>query len=168
MKHLPRLLALFIVVVPIDGLRAQDAKEPTNFARDIQPILSENCYFCHGPDENHREADLRLDQEKGALAAITPGNSQESELVRRILSKDESDQMPPPDSNRALTNEQIELIQRWIDQGATWGQHWSFEPIQEVAIPEPDLANWPQWQTNPIDRFVLKKLQERERSPSVP
>ena len=90
------------------------ADEPVDFARDIQPILAENCYFCHGPDAKQRASDLRLDIEEEAKQSITAGDAKASELYTRIQSDDPDEQMPPPDSHRSLTPDQISLIQQWI------------------------------------------------------
>ena len=104
------------------------------FNRDIRPILSDNCFVCHGPDENQRQTDLRLDIRDGAIAdlggyaAIVPGNSDESELIRRILSDDADEIMPPAAHRKKLTSAQKELLQRWVDQGAEWQPHWAWIP----------------------------------------
>ena len=101
------------------------AAEPPNFSRDILPILSDNCFSCHGPDAKSREADLRLDQQESALRAekpvILPGKSGDSELMKRILSTDPEAVMPPLKSGRKLTGPQRELLKAWIDSGAKWG-----------------------------------------------
>ena len=94
------------------------AEEPVDFARDIQPILAENCYFCHGPDAKQRASDLRLDIEEEAKQSIIAFDANSSELYSRIQSDDPDEQMPPPDSHRSLTPDQILLIQKWIDEGA--------------------------------------------------
>ena len=111
--------------------------EPCRSCR-ILPILSDRCFKCHGPDETHREADLRLDiedsvfQQRDGYAVVVPGDLQASELIARISSRDVDLQMPPPDSGRKpLSKQEQELLQRWIKQGAPWGQHWAFEkPIR--------------------------------------
>src|SRR2546430_13111971 len=103
-----------------------------DFARDIQPILSENCYHCHGPDAKARKAELRLDQKEGAMrtqdgvTVVKPGDSKASELVSRIFTDDAEELMPPKKSNRVLTAAQKELLRRWVDEGAKWGEHWAF------------------------------------------
>ena len=104
--------------------------EPIRFSRDILPILSDRCFNCHGPDETHRQADLRLDVEDSVLqqrddhAVVVPGDLQASELIARITSRDADLQMPPPDSGREpLSKQEQDLLQRWIKQGAQWGQH---------------------------------------------
>jgi hypothetical protein len=136
-----------------------------DFSRDIQPILSDKCYFCHGPDAKERKGDLRLDVEKDAKAmkdgvtAILPGKSHESSLIERIFSTDPDEVMPTPKSNRTLTEAQKQLLKQWIDQGAKWGKHWAFERIERPKVP----ANGAK---NPIDAFVRAKLAEKGMKPS--
>lgn len=157
----PRLLTTLVAVLFLGPeLRAEG---PVDFARQIQPLLSENCYFCHGPDAAKREGDLRLDAQSGAFQVIEPGSSQTSELFKRITSTDESDRMPPADSNRKLAPNDIALIQRWIDEGAHWGQHWSFTPIARPAVPLADASL-----SNPIDQFVRALLASEKLEPSPP
>ena len=112
-----------------------------DFRRQIQPILSEHCAQCHGVDESTREGGLRLDLRESALAggesaqgAIVPGKASESHLVRRILSKDPDEVMPPPSLNKPLSPEQVELLQRWIDQGAQYDKHWAFIPPVRTEV----------------------------------
>lgn len=132
------------------------AEAPVDFAREIRSILSENCFHCHGPDAGNRQADLRLDTPDGAATMITAGDRDASELFRRLVSSDPAELMPPPDSNRRLTPAQVELLGRWIDQGASWQEHWSFTPLVRPALPEQKLsADARQDQAdNAIDRFV--------------
>ncbi|HEX4143624.1 MAG TPA: PSD1 and planctomycete cytochrome C domain-containing protein [Pirellulales bacterium] len=106
-----------------------------DFSRDVRPVLSDKCFACHGPDEKHREAELRLDVHDAALKVVVPGKSGESELVRRITSTDPDEVMPPPKSHRTLTPAEIALITRWIDQGAPWGEHWAFRKLEKPALP---------------------------------
>jgi hypothetical protein len=142
---------------------------PVNFNRDIRPILSENCYACHGPDQRKRKAKLRLDSQEGLYAkredhTITvPGRRTESELFRRITTPDEDDHMPPADSGKTLTRTQIDLIGRWIDEGAAWQGHWSF--IKPERPPLPSVTNR-QWPRNEIDYFILSKLETAGLKPS--
>src|SRR4029453_4649717 len=97
---------------------------------DVLPILSDNCFACHGPDEKARKAKWRLDV-KTDTAAIVPGKSADSELIRRVLSADAAEVMPPPKTNKKLTAAQIATLKKWVDDGATWGTHWSFvKPIR--------------------------------------
>jgi len=152
--------------------RAVDRPAPAriNFSREILPVLSDNCFSCHGPDEKNRKARLRLDTHEGALrvkdgvAVIAPGRSTASELVRRITSPDEDDVMPPPKSNRKLTPAQIELLKRWIDQGAEWGRHWAYEVAQRPAVP--NIKNSKFKIQNPIDNFILARLGQEGLSPA--
>lgn len=137
-------------ILSVSAPHAAKGKE-IDFARDVQPILSENCYACHGPDEAERSADLRLDTREGALSALTPGNPEASEMIHRILSSDPDDLMPPPDKKESLSAEEIEVLQAWITQGAEWGIHWGFIPPEKSAIPE---------SIHPIDYFVERKLEE--------
>jgi hypothetical protein len=161
MKFLPACLLMPMLVLGCVSTRADEI----DFARDIRPILSENCSFCHGPDEGTREADLRLDTEAGAATVIEPGDSEASELVRRIVTTDADELMPPPDSNRVLSPQEIDLLRRWVDAGAPWEQHWAFRPIAEPAIPDvPPIDHAPV--RNPIDAFVQRKLADEGLSPS--
>src|SRR6266705_6614998 len=139
------------------------------YDRDIRPVLSDNCYQCHGPDEKARKAKLRLDMKESAfrvqegVAVIKPGKSAESELVRRITTSDTDDLMPPPKSNHKLTLKQIDLIKQWIDSGAKWSQHWALNPIQSSKVTSVKNTRWP---ANEIDRFILARLEEEGLSPS--
>ncbi len=132
-----------------------------DYGRDVLPIFSDKCYHCHGPDEKARKAKLRLDVKESALRAkkpvIIPGNIRDSELVRRITTTNVDDQMPPPESNRALNSQQIQTLKQWVEQGAKWGTHWAFVPPQRSAIPKGE---------NPIDAFVLARLEKEGLSPA--
>src|SRR5947207_3548148 len=144
-------------------------KGSVGFSRDILPILSDNCFQCHGPDEKARKGKLRLDTKEGAFRnkdgkpVIVQGKSAESELFRRITTRDPDDLMPPPESNHKLTTRQIVLIQKWIDEGAPWGRHWAFNPIQ---APKPPRVKNTLWPVNDIDRFVLARLEQEALAPS--
>jgi hypothetical protein len=134
-----------------------------DFSRDIQPILSENCYHCHGPDPKAREAKLRLDTHAGALgktedgnAVVAPGKPEESELITRIFSRDRDEVMPTPKSNRKLTDAQKELLKRWVQEGAPWGEHWAFVAPKKSPVPKPDPVLGTT--RNGIDAFVLERL----------
>ncbi len=138
-----------------------EAKTPAvSFNRDIRPILTENCFYCHGPDANHREADLRLDKREVAVdsGAIMPGDADGSELVRRIESEDADERMPPADSHKQLTEEQKALLRRWIAEGAVYQQHWSYESPVRPKTPEG---------SNSIDALVTEQLKSRELQPSA-
>jgi hypothetical protein len=126
------------------------------FSRDVLPILSENCFLCHGPDAKGRKADLRLDTRDGALAVITPGKSADSELLRRVTATD-NERMPPPKSKRApLSAAQQQTLRRWVDQGARWGRHWAYEPPERPPIA--DISDPKSQIRNPIDALVLARL----------
>ena len=140
-----------------------------DFNRDLRPVLSDNCYHCHGPDVKARKADLRLDTKDGAFrikngkAVILPGKASQSELYRRLVTTDPDDLMPPPKSHRKLTPAQIDLVRRWIDEGANWSQHWAFIPPARPALPKIKNTAWPR---NAIDHFVLAELEKNNLSPS--
>ena len=144
-----------------------------DFSRDIQPILAENCYHCHGPDAPHRKAGLRLDQRdaafaggKSELAAIVPGKPDASELILRILSHDPEEVMPSPDSNRKLTEAQKDLLRRWVAEGAQWAEHWAFLPPVRPAVPPIAPRPSPLAPSNPIDAFVRARLAQEKISPA--
>jgi len=139
----------------------------------IRPILSDKCFACHGPDKNAREAELRLDTREGAysalagvpdLYAIVPGHPEQSEVYRRITSRDEAVRMPPVSSNLTLTGYEIQLIERWIKQGAEYKPHWAFIAPEKPALPEVVDAEWP---INAIDRFVLAKMEQVGLKPNL-
>jgi len=149
---------------------AAETRGSVDFSREILPILSDNCYQCHGPDEKARKAKLRLDTKEGALRArdgkaiIIPARSSESELIRRITSTDPEELMPPPDSHRKLTTKQIESLRRWVDEGATWSQHWAFVSPRRPALPKTTLRGWTR---NGIDHFILARLEKEGLQPSL-
>jgi hypothetical protein len=132
---------------------------PVSFNRDIRPILSDNCFFCHGPDASHRQADLRLDVREDAVAAgaIVPGKPAESTLVSRINTTDVDELMPPPDSHKKLDAKQKELLTQWIAQGAEYQKHWAYEKPVKPDVP----AN-----TNGVDHLVRKRLADVGLAPS--
>jgi hypothetical protein len=139
--------------------------ERIDFNREIRPILSENCFYCHGQDANKRQADLELHVRQSAIdaGAITPHDAESSALVARIFADDPDEQMPPPKSNRRLSEEQKRLLKRWIEEGAVYQTHWAFVAPQRPAEPAVRMTNWPR---NGIDRFVLAKLEEVGLEPS--
>jgi hypothetical protein len=171
----------FIFTLPFAGCssdspRLAEGDEPlpdvVEFNQHIRGILSDTCFACHGPDDMAREAGLRLDTEEGAYAslksdsrkhAIVPGNPNRSEVYRRIISDDPDYMMPTPTSNLSLTNREIALIRRWIEQGAEYQQHWAFIPPEKPELPPVSDPDWPQ---NEIDYFILEKIDEAETTPS--
>ncbi len=152
------LLALFAVPA------WAEAPAKVDFDEQIKPILSDRCFVCHGPDAQNRRAELRLDREADAKNyAIVPGKPEESEVFRRISSEDPAERMPPPGSKLSLTPEEIDLIERWIEQGAPWQEHWAYIPPQKADLPR--VKN-PGWIQNEIDAFILKKIEEAGLAPS--
>ncbi len=147
------------------------------FNREVRPILSENCFVCHGPDRNTRMADLRLDRresatsERGGRRAIVPGSSPQSELVRRILHPDEAVRMPPTGAGLSLTKDEKKTLTDWINQGAEYEAHWSYIKPQRPNRPHIDRTQalspeLTEWLANPIDGFILAKLTEHRMKPS--
>ena len=126
------------VIFPPLLFAAVCAAEPVDFNRDVQPILSENCYHCHGPDGGARKADLRLDKKEGAyrttdgITPVKPGDSAGSDAIVRVLSTDKDEVMPPTKSHRTLTEAQKQLLKRWVEEGAKWGDHWAFVALHEL------------------------------------
>ena len=151
------------------GLLDVQAAVAVDFNRDIRPLLSDRCFFCHGPDAEERKAGLRLDVEAEAkksrkgVTAIIEGRPRESEIIARIRAADPDERMPPPHSGKALTAEEIELLEQWIADGAPWSQHWAYQT--PVASPAPDTAN-PEWTRNWIDAWVLSKMEAEGLRPS--
>jgi hypothetical protein len=133
------------------------------FNRDIRPILSDYCYTCHGPAKSTRKANLRLDTQDGAGTVVTPKKLHESELWLRITSKETDKQMPPAKFGRKLSEQQIDLLRRWIEQGAAWQEHWAFIAPTRPALPRVKNAKWVR---NPIDAFILHRLESEGMSPS--
>ncbi len=157
------LLALLVTLAAVGPL----AGAPVEFNRDIRPILAENCFYCHGQDANKRQAELRLDVRDDAVRAkaIVPGDVAASEFVRRIHTSAADEQMPPPDSNRRLSPEQKKLLEQWIAEGAIYQSHWAFIAPMRPALPEIENG---QRARNPLDRFVLAKLDAVGLTPSPP
>ena len=142
---------------------AAELPEVVEFNRDIRPILSDNCFFCHGPDKNKRQADLRLDTEAGLLGAagsagaVVPGKPDESPLLQRILTADPETHMPPPSTGKLLTADQIQLLRRWIQQGGRYEGHWAFLPLNPGAVAGTDHS--PAAVAAKIDEYVDSSLQ---------
>ena len=172
------LIALVIVSVIVacgsHGVGRQGVlPDHVDFNFHVKPILSDRCFACHGPDEEGRKAGLRLDTREGAYAAlakdkdafaIVPGKKSKSAIWHRIIAEDPEFVMPPPESKLEMTQQEIALIGKWIDQGAEWKDHWSFLPIEQPDIPKREKQSWG---VNPIDRFVLEKLDEEGLSPAT-
>ena len=145
------------------------AGESIQFNRDVRPILSENCFQCHGPDANKRQAELRLDTRAGATAdlggyaAIIEGRPERSELLNRISDEDPRQRMPPAKTEKRLTAAQVAVLRQWVQEGAEYQPHWSFDPPRR---PQPPSVTKSEWARNPIDNFVLRQLEVRQMAPS--
>jgi len=161
--HIRRFVAATIslfVWLPASFVLADQDK--VNFGRQIRPLLAEKCFSCHGLDEEHRETSMRLDTKDGLFGetdsggfAVVPGDAAKSVAYLRLVTEDEFERMPPADSAHELSKEEIELVKRWIEQGAVWQQHWSLIAPERPSVPEVSDAAWPK---NDIDRFVLARL----------
>ena len=162
------VLSIWMCMFPIaTATLAADPK--LDFNRDVRPILSENCFQCHGPDERKRKSGLRLDQKdqvfkaaKSGAIPIVPGNPGQSELIKRVLSSDDDEHMPP---KKTLAKEQIEILRRWIQQGAQYKAHWAFLAPERSDIPVP-AAKHADWPRNAVDNFVLARLEQHGIEPS--
>jgi len=177
------LSAILAIAVGPLALRASAAALPekVGFNAHVRPILSNACFFCHGPDEKHREAKLRLDLRSGAIKdldgtrAIVPGHPDQSEMLVRLRSHDSDETMPPPKSKKPrVTPEEIALIEKWIAQGAEYEDHWAFVPLSHAPPPTIDNDQWPQPgngspapKLNPIDQFTLARLAPLGLKPSM-
>src|SRR5438552_5242258 len=137
-------------------------EEKLRFNRDIRPILAANCFLCHGPDPASRKGKLRFDREEGFFGprengtTIVRGKPEASPLYQHIISKDPDEVMPPPKSKKTLKPQEKEILRRWIAQGAPWEPHWAFLKPERPALP---TVKNPTWARNPIDRFVLARLE---------
>jgi hypothetical protein len=169
MRPIGAARAFLAIALAASVARAGEVPTTVDFNRDIRPILSVSCYPCHGPDPNKRKADLRLDTREGAFrdlggyAAVVPGKPDESELYRRITAEDDLERMPPRTSAHPLSKAQVEILGRWIAQGADWKGHWSYI---KPARPEVPTTGDDGFVKNAIDRFILAKLEERGMRPS--
>ncbi|MHB8901203.1 MAG: c-type cytochrome domain-containing protein, partial [Thermoguttaceae bacterium] len=136
--RLPRGLAVLIwLPLAVSAAAGEPPSQPVQFNRDIRPILSQNCYQCHGPDAGHREADLRLDLDDSAIEAgvIVPGKPDESPLLDRIFAEDPDEAMPPREANKTLSAQQKELLRRWIAEGAVYQGHWAYLAPVKPTVP---------------------------------
>jgi len=139
-----------------------------DFNAEVRPVLSNNCFFCHGPDAHERKADLRLDTQKGATrdlggyAALVPGSLEKSEMWARIVSSDPDELMPPPEAHKVMKPGDREIIKKWILEGAKYDKYWAFEQPGKSPVP----ASGKDWSDHWIDRFVYAKLKEKQFKPS--
>jgi mono/diheme cytochrome c family protein len=169
-------LAGFFLLAVLSPVRTEPPREKKgepgiDFSRHIRPILSENCFACHGPDAAKRKAGLRLDTKEGAFAALrsggralVPGKPEESELIVRVSSPEPGEIMPPAKSGKHLKPEQIALLKRWVQEGAAWSEHWAFVSAKRQAVPE--IRNPKSEIRNPIDAFIRARLEMKGLEPS--
>ncbi len=171
MRRLP-LVSCALLILTATHLHADEPRpnvRPVEFNRDIRPIISDNCYTCHGPAKSARKADLRLDTQDGLFAdlggyrAVVPGKPEQSHLWQRVSSVDAAKRMPPSKSGRQLTPQQLDLLRRWIEQGAKWQNHWSFIPPQRPPLPAVKDVSWPR---NPLDHFIRARLEGGKFKPA--
>lgn len=150
---------LFAVFALHSGISDHLKGDDVDFNRDIRPILSDKCNFCHGPDENTREADLRLDERSGAEHVLESG-----EILERIFNEDADYIMPPPESKLSLSKQEKELLQKWVDQGAPYAKHWAFEKLPaQVDLPSVESEDWCK---EDLDRFVLARINDAKLEPN--
>ena len=160
-----RPLCLLVALGCASRLTAADV----DFNRDVRPILSDKCFACHGPDEKHREAELRLDVEKsdkedrGGYRVLTPGKPDQSDLIKRITAEDASERMPPKKSGKTLSPAEVDLLKRWVAQGAEYKVHWAYASPTRHPVPDVTDANWP---LNWTDRYILARLEKEKLKPS--
>jgi hypothetical protein len=155
------LAVCVFVTVCVAEVRAAGAK--LSYNKDVRPILADTCFKCHGPDSAARKGDLRIDKRDDAMAVIKPGKPEDSEFFKRLLSKDPEEVMPPPATKKVLKPEQIEILKRWITEGAEYEPHWSFITPTKPQLPTIKNAAWVK---NPIDAFVLAKLEAAGLQPA--
>jgi Protein of unknown function (DUF1553)/Protein of unknown function (DUF1549)/Concanavalin A-like lectin/glucanases superfamily/Planctomycete cytochrome C len=174
MKRRIRLMALILFLTAAAASRflphaiAQSpAGKPVDFNRDVRPILSDNCFACHGPDDKQRMARLRFDTREGAMArpgVIVAGDAASSKLIQRVTAQDSNLRMPPVDSGHALSQQQVATLTRWIDEGARWSAHWAYQPPARPPLPSVTNTTWPR---NAIDRFILARLEREGLRPAL-
>lgn len=158
-----RQFLTFLLVEISLGLMGVGVADPIDFNREIRPILSDNCFQCHGPDAAERKGDLRLDTEDGAYAVLVAGKPDESLLIERVFHEDAEERMPPSEFPKKLSEAQKKTLRDWIKQGASWAKHWAFVAPVKAALPEVrDEA----WSRHEMDRFVLKRLEDAGLAPS--
>ncbi len=174
---MPKQVTSLVALALLAGAQfcpAATAPKPTTkaieFNRDIRALLSDNCFACHGPDDQARKSKLRLDTKEDAFKAaksgdfaIVPGDLKKSTLVERITTKNEDDVMPPPKTGKKLTPAQIDLLKRWIAEGATWQTHWAYQNPKRPALP---AVKDKKWAKNEIDSFVFAKLEKEKLKPA--
>ncbi len=168
--HIHDFVTCLALGMLLAGAPSQAASiDPIDFQRQVRPILSDNCFACHGPDAETRMADLRLDTREGAFAQrqngspVIPGDFNTSLLYKRITHQNEILRMPPAHSKKELTEDQIEILKSWIEQGASWDQHWSFKAVKR---PEPPTVKNEAWVRSSLDGFILARLEKEGLTPA--
>jgi hypothetical protein len=170
MRQPQTILAALAVLLNVGSALAR-AEQPVDYTREVRPLLARYCLKCHGPDPKARKGRLRLDdkedalRDRGGYAAIVPGDADASELIVRIEDEDDASRMPPPEMKATLTPAEKDVLRRWILTGAEYRPHWAFVPPRRPALPAVKQAGWPE---NPIDRFVLARLEAAGLKPSPP
>jgi hypothetical protein len=170
---------LFNSALLFPALTCADDVSKIDFRNDIRPILSDRCFHCHGPDAENQQSAFRMDTEEELFNAVEPGDIENSELHRRIFSDDPDEVMPPPGSNRSLSDQEKRTLELWIEQGAPYEGHWAFEVPQRAVVPNLQNDNrikalgWnrqqiDRWSRNPIDAFIARRLAEEGLTPSKP
>jgi hypothetical protein len=164
------VLAGLLGVLPSLPARAADKPEPVDYNRDVRPILSKNCFACHGQDDSHRRARLRLDRREGATlklrdgrTAVVPGSPEKSELLRRVAADDPDVRMPPAETGNRLTPAQVAVLRRWVAEGAPYAEHWAFVKPRRPPLPAVRDRSWPR---NDLDFFVLARLEKEGLHPT--
>jgi len=167
------LLPLFCSIIacgPEGTTSTVQVPDKISFNFDVQPILSNNCYVCHGPDSSTRQAGLRLDLREQAIRtlksgnrAIHPGNWKKSELINRVTSQNPEEMMPPPEMKRQLSEKEVAILTRWIEQGAEWEPYWAFTAASQPVIPE---VSSPEYVNNQIDQFIVSRLEDQQLTPA--
>lgn len=153
------------LVLSIAAFASIAQAQSVDFGRDVQPILSDRCFACHGPDAANRTANLRLDMRDGALSVITPGDPDGSKLIARIESEDPARRMPPAYmGHEALSAAEVDVLRRWVADGANYRRHWAFEPPRRTSPPQSKLSEWAR---DPLDAFVAARLEKEGLSPSA-
>ena len=168
MRRIPSGVVLIVWLCVATPLVSGQSSDRVDFDRDIRPILSNTCYTCHGPDANKRVTELRFDVESSLFGehdepVVVRGNPAASALIARVTSDDPDYRMPPPDQKQQLSDSQIDLLKRWVEQGASYTGHWSFQPVTRPELPTVEPVDWPR---NSIDHFVLHRMAEQKLRPS--
>ena len=163
----------FAIVFSISQVGQVNAQSPAQirFKVDVLPVLSRSCFPCHGPDENARQGNLRLDTKEGVLRAdkplVIPGLPGESRLFQRVISRDPEEQMPPPDAQQKLTENDVEVLRRWINDGATWSEHWSYRAVARPRSPVVDQGEWPHEELDVVNVAKVPSVHEA-KAPGEP